>query len=159
MNAILRRPVRGFLAAVCLILPLLHSVPAASDSIVNGHLAFGGPSGVGVVNPDGIGPHAITAGAEDANPSWSPGGQRIAYQSNAGGNFDIYGITADGSGSPTHLTFGRANDIDPAFSPDGQRLAFSSDRTGDNELFVKTLGGGPGRDICRADRGDRTSAC
>jgi hypothetical protein len=142
LNTFSRRPVRGVLAAICLILPLLHAVPAAAVTIVNGHLAFGAPTGVGVVNPDGVGPHPVTAGAGDANPSWSPDGQRVAYQSTAGGNFDIYGIAADGSGTPVHLTFGLANDVDPAFSPDGLRLAFSSDRTGNAELFVKTLGGG-----------------
>src|SRR5205085_8710211 len=59
----------------------------------------------------------------------------------AGGDFDILSVPADGSGSPTPLTFGTSNDVDPAYSPDGTRLAFASDRTGDNEIFVKTFGG------------------
>src|SRR5207237_264173 len=127
---------------VLLVAPLLTAPPArAAGTVVNGRIAFTGSGGIGVVNPDGVNPHPVATAAGGENPSWSPDGQRIAYQTDAGGDFDIMSVAADGSGSPVPLTFGISNDIDPAYSPDGTRLAFASDRTGDNELFVKTLGG------------------
>src|SRR5205085_6198400 len=130
------------LALVLLVGPLLPALPAkAALPVVNGRIAFTGSSGVGVVNPDGVDPHDVVTADGGEDPAWSPDGQTLAFQTNAGGDFDILSVPADGSGSPTPLTFGTSNDVDPAYSPDGTRLAFASDRTGDNEIFVKTFGG------------------
>jgi TolB protein len=87
------------------------------------------------VNADGSGTPARltdTAGA-DANPAWSPTGDRIAFESNRaeGGKPDIYVMNADGSGIPTRLTNFDLEDAPttfavtkPTWSPTGDRIAF-----------------------------------
>ena len=41
--------------------------------------------------------------AEDSNPSWSPDGTRIAFDSDRDGNLEIYVMEADGA-NPINLT-------------------------------------------------------
>ena len=64
------------------------------------------------------------------DPSWSPDGQRIAFDSARDGS--IYVMDADGK-NQTRLTDHPATDWNPSWSPDGQRIAFSSDRDGDRD--------------------------
>ena len=63
----------------------------------------------------------------DGNPTWSPDGQRLAFQSRGDGDHEIYLINVDGSGL-TKLTDNDHADIYPAWSPDGRFIAFSSNR-------------------------------
>src|SRR5215204_7802946 len=66
--------------------------------------------------------------ATDTTPAWSPGGRKLAFQSNRDGNNEIYVIDADGTSPPINLTNHPGNDQLPVFSPDGSRLAFGSTR-------------------------------
>jgi TolB protein len=54
--------------------------------------------------------------AFDEAPTWSPDGQKIAFQSYWGGNFEIYVMNADGSGL-VRLTNNPADDRVPAWAP------------------------------------------
>jgi len=76
-----------------------------------------------VMNMDGSGRTRLTnAPALDVGPSWSPDGEKIAFESDrAGGDYGwkIYVMNADGSGQ-TFLHVGSA----PAWSPDGKKIAF-----------------------------------
>ena len=67
----------------------------------------------------------------DESPSWSPDGQKIAFQSDPDGgkNFEIYVMDADGN-NLRNLTNHPAWDGAPSWSPDGQRIAFVSYRDG-----------------------------
>lgn len=60
---------------------------------------------------------------------WSPDGEKIAFASDATGNFDIYVM-----GSPTRnrekLTSDPANEWCPSWSPDGKRIAFILNEVG-----------------------------
>jgi Tol biopolymer transport system component len=65
----------------------------------------------------------------DENPSWSPDGTRIAFDSTRDGNWELYVMNADGSGQ-TRLTDHPALDARPVWSPDGRLIAFESERVG-----------------------------
>ena len=77
----------------------------------------------------------------DRYPSWSPDGQRIAFDSNRDGNFEVYVMDADG-GNPRRLTDHEAYDGSPSWSPDGRRIAFHSLRDGNFEVYVMDADGG-----------------
>ena len=82
------------------------------------------------MNADGSGVTDITPDLyDDRNPSWSPDGTRIAFDSSkAEGNLDIYTVAPDGS-DEVRLTTDPSADADPDWKPDGAQLAFTSDRS------------------------------
>lgn len=62
---------------------------------------------------------------DDAYPSWSPSGDRIAFASGRGGkgNYDLFIINADGSGL-LQLTDTPEDEIEPVWSPDGAQIGY-----------------------------------
>jgi Tol biopolymer transport system component len=66
--------------------------------------------------------------------------QKIAFQSNREGNWEIYVINADGS-NPLNITNNKADDDSPTWSPDGQKIAFHSNRDGNWEIYVMNADG------------------
>lgn len=78
--------------------------------------------------------------------SVSRDGQWLAYDSNRGGNFDIYKIRLDG-GEPIQITTNPSNDFLPHWSPDRQEIAFHSTRTGTRDIFVVSAEGGTERAV------------
>jgi len=64
----------------------------------------------------------LTFEGENANPSWTPDGKRIAFQSNA---IHIFWQLADGGGGRERLTVGKHAQGPDSWSPDGQLLAFT----------------------------------
>ena len=102
---------------------------------------------VWVMNADGTGQTQLTNAANigGENPSWSPNGRTIVFDSDrdAAGNLDIWSMNADGT-DQRRLTNSPALDALPSFSPDGRLIVFVSDRTAkDNrEFFRMTASGG-----------------
>lgn len=56
------------------------------------------------------------------------------------GNWEIYGMNADGS-NVRRLTDNEETDYFPAWSPDGASLAFSTRRDGNMEIYLMDAGG------------------
>lgn len=83
--------------------------------------------------------------ANDALPGFSPDGRRITFRSSRNGNFEIYLMSADGTGLK-RLTDTEATNTMPSFSSSGDRIAFVSTRDGDYEIYILDLDedGSPG---------------
>ena len=78
---------------------------------------------------------ALTDGmGDDRQPSWSPDGKFIIFQSYKDGNYHIWRINKDGS-DLTQITFGLYDDREPQWSKDGSRIIFSSDRAGNYDIW------------------------
>jgi hypothetical protein len=71
----------------------------------------------------------LTSFTFSGNPSYSPDGTQITFQTNRDGNNEVYKMTSSG-GSQTRLTTNSAMDGAPAWSPDGNMIAFNSTRNG-----------------------------
>jgi WD40 repeat protein len=83
--------------------------------------------GIAVVNADGSGFRVIARGPnQSVNPSWSPDGQRIAFESNRDGDFEIYSVQADGTDVRDLSRSTLGDDRMPAWH--GDTIAFISNR-------------------------------
>ena len=119
---------RLFRVCATILVCLSVSYCAAADRILFSRL---GPSEANlfVSNADGSGERALTKGALDYNPAWSPDGKWIAFTSERGGSADLYRVRTDGSGLE-RLTEDPAFDDQAAFSPDGSQIVFVTTRAG-----------------------------
>jgi TolB protein len=88
---------------------------------------------VGAALDEGGRPTNITNTPTDIeeDPNWSPNGEKIVYtRFNVDDNhlqpagMEIFVVNADGSGTPTQLTFNSSEERAPAWSPDGTRIVF-----------------------------------
>jgi Tol biopolymer transport system component len=95
-----------------------------------------------VVNLDGTGTQRMTNFPEtmDVWPQWSPDGSQMIFQSERGGDSEIFIMNADGS-NQRNLSNNPALDRVPRFTPDGNRIVFRSERNGDSEIFIMNING------------------
>ncbi len=70
----------------------------------------------------------------DFNPTWSPDGQWIAFDSIREDNFDVYVMDSAGRNVRRVTTDGKSGA--PAWSPDGRQIAFYSFREPNLQLYV-----------------------
>ena len=82
---------------------------------------------------------------------------KIVFDSNRGGNIDIFAMNADGS-NETRLTTDPATDSSPVWSPDGNKVAFRSFRGGDTEIYVMDADGSNQTNLTNNDTNDETPA-
>jgi Tol biopolymer transport system component len=95
-----RRVCARILLVATIATPVVASLPqrAAAATVTNGKIAY--VSNVGslfVANADGTSPSAVATSAKE--PSWSHDGQRLAYRTETGGNYNS--IAPDGTGLTT----------------------------------------------------------
>src|SRR6266705_3996473 len=93
------------------------------------------------INPDGTGMTQVTNAAQAFNPTGSPDGRQIAFNSNRDGKFDVFVMHADGTGVPTKLTSNAGDNTPASWSPTGQQILFVRNLAGDNELCVMNADG------------------
>ncbi len=74
----------------------------------------------------------------EANPTYSPDGFWILFESEAAGNRDLWLMPATG-GEPRQLTTDPGFDTAPSWSPDGTKVVFESDRSGSKNIWMLAL--------------------
>jgi hypothetical protein len=95
-------------------------------------------------------------GVYDSAPAYSPDGHRIAFESDADGDMDIYVMDADGGGV-LQLTRNTEHDEGPSWSPDGTRLAFTrGPDNADGDIWTMAPDGGDQRRLTTAPGRDES---
>ncbi|HVT38571.1 MAG TPA: protein kinase [Gemmatimonadaceae bacterium] len=89
--------------------------------------------------------------------SLSHNGKWLAYDSDRGGNFDIYKLSL-GGGDPVQLTTNPGNDFHPTWSPDDKEIAFHSQRGRARHIYVMSAEGNAERQVSTGPRQDRKPA-
>ena len=74
------------------------------------------------------------------NFSWSPDGNRLAFDSDMDGDNEIYTIRVDGT-LLTQLTTNEIQDGDPSWSPDGTQIAYTVNDTDGQAIYLMNIDG------------------
>jgi Tol biopolymer transport system component len=83
-------------------------------------------SGLSIMNADGSGQHRVPNTDGGEYPTWSPDGERIAFNSNLSGDHVMYIVRIDGSHVVDLSGVGEGWQVD--WSPDGRSILFTSER-------------------------------
>ena len=84
----------------------------------------------------------LAPGGSNANPVWTPDGAQIVFGSTREGSWDLYSISAGGSGELEKLLERDGMQVPMSWSPDGRVLAFL-DRDTDHDIWMLPQGGDP----------------
>lgn len=80
-----------------------------------------------------------TVSANERSPAWSPDGSRIAYVSDASGEYELKVAPQDGRGEvKSYKLLGHGFYMDLDWSPDGQKIAYADNSQSTYVLNVKT---------------------
>jgi TolB protein len=90
----------------------------------------------------------VHVGAANAASSGEAG--RIVFQRPSGGDYDIFVVNSDGTGSRNLTPASEVDDHSPSVSPDGARIAYTRDMSRlVGHIFVKSIDGSGRRDLTR----------
>lgn len=127
-----------------------HTFAAAGKIVFHSRLK-GGNNEIFAAGANGSGLVRLTrSAASDSNPTWSPDGRRVAFESNRHGDrrsyqdSDVFVMNANGSGV-REVTFSNRFDGDPAWSRQNV-IAFESERNGASDVYsIRPNGSGERR--------------
>ena len=78
------------------------------------------------------------------HPTWSPDGNRIAFERFVNGSLSLYSIEPDGSSELQLTSAIESHDREPSYSPSGNKIVYGGQNdVGDSGLFVIPALGGP----------------
>ena len=101
-----------------------------------------GTNQIWAINGDGSNPRQLTSTGVNTQPTFSPDGTKIAFDSNrGGGNFQLFVMNADGSGQ-TQVTNTNGNVGGSGWSPDGSQIAVNDDSSGTNQIYKVNVASG-----------------
>ena len=115
-------------------------------------MMLGPNSDIYVVGANGGLPQRLTTSPGiDTDPSFSPDGSKIVFESDRGGSQQLYVMNADGT-DQRRLTFSGSWYASPVWSPDGKWIAFTQRVSGARRIGIvrpdgsgeKILTSGPG---------------
>ncbi len=87
----------------------------------------------------------ILSSRRDDSPSFSPGGERIAFVSKRTGNEEIWICDRNGKRPVQITSFKGPGTGTPRWSPDGRSIAFDSIAAGNSDIYVIAVDGGAPR--------------
>lgn len=93
------------------------------------------PAGGGTARP------LLPSGTIAHNPSFSPDGTRLVYQSRQSEQWDLWIVELAG-GDTQPITRTDYHEVEPVFWPDGHSVVFASDRTGTYDIWELHLSSG-----------------
>ena len=91
--------------------------------------------------PNGSPEAVISTTREDSRGAWSPDSKIVAFNSDRGGDMNIW-VYSLGDSSSRQLTTGHGGDYQPNWSPDAKRIAFFSSRSGSPNIWEVEVAGG-----------------
>jgi dipeptidyl aminopeptidase/acylaminoacyl peptidase len=112
-----------------------------------------------VVNENGSGQTCVACNScSETEPSISPDGGLVVFQSTCPGHPDLYIVSSNGSGSRALTNTSTLAEREPAFSPDGSQIVYqvspvTQDRNQNGEIYVMNTDGSGSRSLGIQGRG------